>query len=115
MDGNIKQILDLIDQAVKRLVPPVVMFVAAALLVKGLSNPEANQYLFYFLIILLCIGAIGYLFLSGYEAIQTLKKLPIKQWQMAIISFHFHFHFILVYVVLVVAAMKFGLDKIPTT
>ncbi|EJG0029016.1 hypothetical protein U2G59_004649 [Vibrio alginolyticus] len=111
MDGNIKQILDLIDQAVKRLVSPVAMFVAAGLLVKGLSNPEANQYLFYFLIILLCIGAIGYLFLSGYEAIQTLKKLPIKQWQMAIISFHF----ILVYVVLVVAAMKFGLDKIPTT
>ena len=37
---HVKQILDSIDQAIKRLVSPVAMLVGAALLGNGLINPK---------------------------------------------------------------------------
>lgn len=106
---NIKPILDSIDQAIKRLVPPVAMLIGAELLANGLNKPDANNYLIYFLISLLSIGAVGYMYFSGHEVINTFKELQIKRWKVRILSVYF----ILIYFVLCIAAIKLGFDKLP--
>ncbi|ELK7892148.1 hypothetical protein RVZ07_004434, partial [Vibrio parahaemolyticus] len=52
---HVKQILDSIDQAIKRLVSPVAMLVGAALLGNGLDKPETSEFGIYFLMILLSV------------------------------------------------------------
>ncbi|ELB2122231.1 hypothetical protein P3394_23320 [Vibrio parahaemolyticus] len=107
---HVKQILDSIDQAIKRLVSPVAMLVGAALLGNGLDKPETSEFGIYFLMILLSVGAVGYMFFSGREAINTFKELPISRWKVAILAVYF----MLICLVLCVAAVKLGFDKLPT-
>ena len=107
---HVKQILDSIDQAIKRLVSSVAMLVGAALLGNGLDKPETSEFGIYFLMILLSVGAVGYMFFSGREAINTFIELSISRWKVAILAVYF----MLIYLVLCIAAVRLGFDKLPT-
>ncbi|EGQ8471152.1 TPA: hypothetical protein ACPJ1D_000267 [Vibrio alginolyticus] len=108
---NVKELLDSIDQAIKRLVSPVAMLVGAALLGNGIGKPQANEFVIHFLMVLLSVGALGYMILSGKEAIATFKKLTISNWKYGLLTIYF----ILIYFVLCVVAIHLGFDKLPTT
>lgn len=103
-----KPILDTIDSAIKRLVSPVTMLAAAALLSKGLDKPDANIIVIKALMVILALWAVGYAFASTLQAIREFESSGIGKIKAAFMSSSF----ILVYFVLFVAAIKLGLDKI---
>ncbi|MBR9857733.1 MAG: hypothetical protein GYB38_08490 [Gammaproteobacteria bacterium] len=104
-----KLILDSIDQAIKRLVSPVAMLVGAALLGNGLDKPEVNEIAISLIMVLLGVGAVGYMFSSGVEVVHKFNELPISRWKILTLTVGF----ILIYLVLCIAAVRLGFDKLP--
>lgn len=103
-----KAALNTIDAAIKRLVTPVTMFIAAALLSKGLDKPDANPSVIKFLMGLLALWALVYMFFSAWQALKEFQEQGIGKIRMAFISLSF----LLVYIVLFFSALKMGLDKL---
>jgi threonine/homoserine/homoserine lactone efflux protein len=107
--GIMKEILGIIDEAIKRLVTPVAMLVAAALISQGLKTKDSSHSAIYFLMIVLVVWAAVYALMSILVAINELQKTGIGNIRMAVISSSF----ILVYFVLFCASLRIGLDKVP--
>ncbi|EGG92943.1 hypothetical protein IMCC1989_2102 [gamma proteobacterium IMCC1989] len=103
-----ENILKTIDTAIKRLVSPVTMLVAAALLSKGLDKPEASPATIKSLMVLLGIWAVGYMVLSATQAIKEFEAANINGYKKWFLSTSF----ILVYFVLCISAIKLGFDKL---
>ncbi|PNF81124.1 hypothetical protein CXK92_12745 [Stutzerimonas stutzeri] len=103
-----KKLLEVIDGAVKRLVTPVAMLVAAGLLSKGLSNKDASYLVVSFLIVVLALWALGYMVLSVIVAIKELEQEGVSKVAAAMLGTSF----ILVYMVLFLVALNFGLGKL---
>ena len=103
-----KEVLDTIDSAIKRLVSPTAMLVAAALLTRGLDQPGSNTFVIHGLIFLLVVYAFGYLAFSAAVAIKEFDELGLRFWQKGV----FGLSFMLLYLVLFIAAIYFGLGKI---
>ena len=102
------EVLDIIDKAIKRLLPPVAMLVAAALLSKGLHTPDSNELVIKSLMALLVIYAFLYMLASTCEAIRSMVKANFSNLYAALICSSF----ILVYFVLFVAAIRLGFEKV---
>ncbi|MEK0276826.1 hypothetical protein WM009_21400 [Vibrio vulnificus] len=102
------RILDIIDRAIKRLVAPVAMFVAAALIGKGLDNPTANEIVIKSVMVLLSLFAFWYMLLSAKEAFEDFSETGIG----VVKSVIFTSSFLLVYAVLAFAAVYMGIGKI---
>lgn len=62
-----KPMLDTIDGAIKCLVTPVTMLVAAALLSRGLDIPDANPTAVKAIMVLLSLWAFGYMTASALQ------------------------------------------------
>ncbi|GAB2933928.1 hypothetical protein [Rheinheimera gaetbuli] len=103
-----KQILDAIDGAIKRLVSPTAMIVAAALLAQGSKGDGATPFIIKVLIWILSIFALGYLILSYLVAFKEIEASGYSKLKTGFISLAF----MLVYFVLVLAGIRFGIDKI---
>ena len=103
-----KVVLDTIYSAIKRLVTPVTMLAAAALLGKGLEKPDSSSITIKSLMILLALWALGYMVLSIAQAVKVFQDAGLGNMRLSFMSTSF----ILVYIVLFVAAVKFGVDKI---
>ncbi|CCN84525.1 hypothetical protein VIBNISFn27_500003 [Vibrio nigripulchritudo SFn27] len=102
------EILDIIDKAIKRLVAPAAMFVAAELLSRGMDKPDAEPNFIKFVMTVLGIWAIGYMVFSAKEAMRAFDEAKIGKYKSALLSTSF----LLVYSILAVAAIKLGLGKI---
>lgn len=105
---TLTRILDIIDRAIKRLVAPVAMFVAAALIGKGLDNPTANEIVIKSVMVLLSLFAFWYMLLSAKEAFEDFSETGIG----VVKSVIFTSSFLLVYAVLAFAAVYMGIGKI---
>ena len=103
-----KKVLEIIDSAVKRLVTPVSMLVAAGLLSRGLEEPGVSPLTVKLLMSFLGLWAFGYMALSAVVAIKEFEEEGLGKAK----SFVFGSSFMLVYLVLFVAAIKLGFDKI---
>ncbi|MFW1535806.1 hypothetical protein ACEV8P_22515 [Vibrio parahaemolyticus] len=101
-------ILDIIDKAIKRLVAPVAMFVAAALISKGIDSPTANEFVIKLVMALLSIFAFLYMVFSLKEAFDAFSDTKIG----VVKSLIFTSSFLLVYAVLGLAAVYMGIGKI---
>ena len=101
-------ILEAFDKAIKRLVTPVAMLIAAALLMKGAGQNEAYANVTYVMIILLCFGALFYAVLSFMLTIEKLREADLPLFSKLVISAWFG----PIYVVLGVAALKLSFDKL---
>ncbi|MCL1075987.1 hypothetical protein [Shewanella dokdonensis] len=110
MDDNLKAGLDIFELSIKRLVVPVTMLIAAALLSNGLSKPGSNYLLIYFYMIFLGGFAIGYGVFSGLEAMKAIDKLSITKVKRGLLGISF----MLIYVVLFLTSIKLGFDKLGT-
>lgn len=102
-----KKILEIIDGAVKRLVTPVAMLVAAGLLSKGLEKQDTNHLVIFFLISILILWALGYIFMSVAVAVKELEQEGMSK----IMAVMLGVSFVLVYLVLFLVALNFGLEK----
>lgn len=102
-----KEILETIDSAIKRLVSPTAMLLAAALLTRGFDKPSSNYYIIYGLIVLLVVSAFCYLAASTMVAIKDFDELGLRLWQKVALGLSF----VLVYFVLYSAAIYFGFSK----
>lgn len=103
-----KEILDIIDSAIKRLVSPTAMLVGAALLSRGLDKPESSPPVIVGLMSLLALCALSYLVASAAVAVKEFDDLGMGAWKKGVFSLSF----ILVYFVLFVSAIYFGVTKI---
>ncbi|WP_416398909.1 hypothetical protein [Allohahella sp. A8] len=103
-----KKVLDIIDSALKRLLAPVSMLVAAGLLSRGLENPDASPFTIKLLMSLLGLWAFGYMALSAVVALKEFEDAGFGKVK----SFIFGSSFLLVYLLLFVAAIRLGFDKI---
>jgi hypothetical protein len=102
------EVLDIIDRAIKRLVAPAAMIVAAELLYRGAQNSEAEEWWVILNIWLLGIWAIGYMVMSAKEAMTSFDNANIGKFKNLFLSTSF----MLVYIVLAFAAIRLGFDKI---
>ncbi|MCL1074831.1 hypothetical protein [Shewanella dokdonensis] len=108
MDNNLKAGLDIFDLAIKRLVVPVTMLVAAAVVSFGLKAPDSNHLLIYFFMLLLTFFAVGYGLCSAFEAGKAINELTIS----TINKFGLTLCFWLIYLMLFYSAIRLGLDKL---
>ncbi|MEZ9656096.1 hypothetical protein AB4277_15710 [Vibrio splendidus] len=102
------EVLDIIDKAIKRLVAPAAMLVAAELLSRAMDNADADPLFIKFTIAVLGLWAIGYMVISAKEAMQAFDSANIGKYKNALLSTSF----LLVYFVLAAAAIRLGLEKI---
>ncbi|WP_241814701.1 hypothetical protein, partial [Vibrio cyclitrophicus] len=102
------KVLDIIDKAIKRLVAPAAMLVAAELMSRGLDKPDADSNFIKFTMAVLGLWALGYMVFSAKEAMQAFDEANIGKYKKALLSSSF----LLVYFVLAIAAIRLGFDKI---
>ncbi|CAK3350553.1 conserved hypothetical protein [Vibrio crassostreae] len=102
------EVLDIIDKAIKRLVAPAAMLVAAELLSRAMDNADADPLFIKFTIAVLGLWAIGYMVISAKEAMQAFDRANIGKYKNALLSTSF----LLVYFVLAAAAIRLGFEKI---
>ena len=102
-----KRMLEIIDGAVKRLVTPVAMLVAAGMLSNGLEKQDASQFVVIILMALLVLWALGYTAVSVAVAIGEFEREGISKTMSVMLGTSF----ILVYLVLFVVALKFGFER----
>ncbi|MDF1724763.1 MAG: hypothetical protein P1U59_09570 [Alcanivorax sp.] len=104
-----KDVLNTIDAAIKRLVAPTAMLIAATLLSNGLNRPDSNPHIIQGVMALMGLFAFGYMAASAIVAIKEFDELGISFWKKGLFSLSF----ILVYLVLFVTAIYMGLNKLP--
>ncbi|MGY8817956.1 MAG: hypothetical protein ACKVLM_00980 [Pseudomonadales bacterium] len=104
---SMKRMLEIIDGAVKRLVTPVAMLVAAGMLSNGLEKQDASQFVVIILMALLVLWALGYTAVSVAVAIGEFEREGISKTMSVMLGTSF----ILVYLVLFVVALKFGFER----
>ncbi|ELB2137388.1 hypothetical protein [Vibrio parahaemolyticus] len=102
------EVLDIIDKAIKRLVAPAAMLVAAELLSRGMDKADASPMLIKFTIAVLGLWALGFMVFSAKEAMQAFDDANIGKYKNALLSTSF----LLVYFVLAAAAIRLGFEKI---
>ena len=103
-----KMILESIDSAIKRLVSPTAMIVAAAVLAEGMNKDESNQIVIQSLVWVLSLFAFGYMIASYKVAFKEIEDSGHSKLTTGIISLAF----MLVYFVLILVGIKFGIDKV---
>ncbi|MEI8608354.1 hypothetical protein P4S70_04500 [Enterovibrio sp. Hal110] len=102
------KVLDIIDKAIKRLVAPAAMLVAAELLSRGMDKADSNPVLIKFTMAVLALWALGYMVFSAKEAMQAFDEANIGKYKNVLLSTSF----LIVYFVLAAAAIRLGFDKI---
>ncbi|WP_257977401.1 hypothetical protein [Vibrio parahaemolyticus] len=108
IEEEMTEVLDIIDKAIKRLVAPAAMLVAAELLSRGMDKADANPVLIKFTMAVLALWALGYMVFSAKEAMQAFDEANIGKYKNALLSTSF----LIVYFVLAAAAIRLGFDKI---
>ncbi|WP_254618174.1 MULTISPECIES: hypothetical protein [Vibrio] len=105
---GLTETLNIVDKAIKRLVAPVAMFLAAGLISKGLGSPDSNEIVIKSVMVLLSLSAFTYMIFSFKEACEAFCDTRSS----ALKSVIFIFSFLLVYAVLAFSAIYMGFDKI---
>jgi hypothetical protein len=103
-----KKVLDAVDSAIKRLVSPTAMIVAAAILAEGSKSENASPLVIKALVWLLSLFALGYLIFSCREAFKEIEASGYSKITTGFISLAF----MLVYFVLILVGIRFGISKI---
>ena len=104
----LKEILDTIDSAVKKLVAPTAMVVAAAVISKGLKQPESSEMLIKGTMWFLVAWAFIYMFSSAVVALREFEKTGLP----FIRSFLLGTSFFVIYIVLFIVGIFVALGKI---
>ena len=89
IEEEMTEVLDIIDKAIKRLVAPAAMLVAAELLSRGMDKADANPVLIKFTMAVLALWALGYMVFSAKEAMQAFDEANIGKYKNALLSTSF--------------------------
>ncbi len=103
-----EEILDNIDKAIKRLVSPTAMVVAAGVLAKGIVNPRVDELAIKMLIYLLLASALLFMASSGYQALRKFETLGVGVFRRFVLSLSF----LLVYGVLFLVGIAIAFGKL---
>ncbi len=105
---NMDDVLKIIDSAIKRLVSPVAMLVAAALLLRGMNNPGSSELTIIFISSVLVLWALAFTVISTVVAVREFDSVGVSKP----VAYFLSSSFVLVYFVMFVAAIRLGFDKI---
>ncbi len=103
-----EEVLDNIDKAIKRLIPPTTMVAATGVLAKGMANPGVDEWVIKLLIYLLLLSALIYMMGSVRQALLKFEQLGIGTIQKFILSLSF----LLVYIVLFLVGISIAFGKL---
>lgn len=106
---KMKEGLDVVDSAIKRLVTPISIFVAAAIFFNAYGKENVSFYSNTFILIILGVWIAGYMILSIKVAFDDFEKIKIGNIRKAFLGATF----ILVYGILFMVGAKLGIDKLP--
>ena len=103
-----EQLLNAFDASIKRLITPTTFLVAAAVISRGLDNPDSNPLVIYTLVSCLFLFSIGY-FIFSVGIIAEIIEQVVKHKVGVVIGGTIY---IIMYFVVFVVAIMLGLSKV---